>query len=340
VSRRVLRAGLIGTGRIATEGHLPAYRANADLIRVVAVADPDAHCANRVGDLLGVPLARRHADAATLIEGAGLDLIVVASPPRAHYSAIVAALRHGLAVICEKPLCLDAGEIAGVRASTRPDGFVAVLHNYLDKPGWRQLISWVGHGRIGAPRMVRIEELSDDHWRLPNAPTESWRQRADDGGGPLRDNLYHAIYLVERLVGSPLADLSGQQAALVHPYPSGDSAAVVGRHHNGALSTATAAWSYGGAPRATAEVWGTDGVLRYQYWAGPGVIYLDRGGDSTALAVPGWSPQAESGYRDAFRTALERIRDGGPAPYGIDDAARVLDLLDLAVDVPTARPPT
>ena len=59
-----LRVGLVGTGRIVQEGHLPAYQANYDLMRIMALADPSPAQSAAVGDQLGIPPAARYPDVA------------------------------------------------------------------------------------------------------------------------------------------------------------------------------------------------------------------------------------------------------------------------------------
>ena len=317
-----LRVGLVGTGRIVQEGHLPAYRANADVLQVVAVADPRAARAAAVGDLLGVPPEARYPGVTALLAGTDLDLVVVASPPAAHYDAVLAAATAGVAVICEKPVCPDLASLTALQAAVG-DAFVAVMHNYLVKPGWRHVADVLRQGLVGSPRLIRIEELADDYWRRPGESSQSWREEAAQGG-PLRDNLYHAFYLAEHLAGSPITRVAGEQAALAHPYPGGDTVAVVGRHDNGALLQGTVAWCHRGRPRGSMELIGTTGTLYYDYWAAPGRLRIDAGGRTDTLEVPSWTERDESGYGAAFRAVVDRLREGDPPPRGLADAYRTM----------------
>jgi predicted dehydrogenase len=317
-----LRVGLVGTGRIVQECHLPAYQAHGDLLQVVAVADPQAARAAAVGDALGVPPEARYLGVTAMLAGTELDLVVVASPPAAHHDAVVAAAAAGVAVICEKPVCPDLASLTALQAAVG-DAFVAVMHNYLVKPGWRHVAEVLRQGLIGLPRLIRIEELADDYWRRPGESSESWREEAAQGG-PLRDNLYHAFYLAEYLAGSPIARVVGEQAALVHPYPGGDAVAVVGRHDNGTLLQGTVAWCHRGHPRGSMELIGTTGTLYYDYWAEPGRFRIDADGRTDTIEVPNWTERDESGYGFAFRAIVDQLRKGDPPPQGLADAYRTM----------------
>lgn len=337
-----LRVGLVGAGRIVREGHLPAYLASASFMDVISVADPDAGQAADVAGPLGIPVRHQYQGHAELLDGPPVDLVVVAGPPHTHHGAVVAALASGVGVVCEKPLCVNQDELTAIRAAADQaaargaSGFVAVLHNYLAQPGWRQLISLIRAGGIGEPRLARFEESSGDHWRLPGETGDSWRQHAEYGGGPLRDNLYHVLYLAEQLLGSPLDRATGEQAALVHSYPAGDTAIVLARHRNGAITQATAAWSFPGWSRAAAEVWGTTAVARYEYWSEPDQIHLDTEDGTELIKVPDWSEELASGYALSFREIAARFRAGASAPCGTDDAQRLMRLMDQVRAATTA----
>jgi predicted dehydrogenase len=318
---RPVRVGLTGAGRIVRDSHVPAYHANQDQMTVMAIADPDEQAAALVADQL--PGARRFPSLTAMLDAGGIDLVVVATPPDAHHGAVVEALHRGIAVICEKPLCVDLNELESIRAATGCTGFLALMHNYLTSPGWHQLINLIRQGRIGRPTMVRFEELADDHWRPPGS-SSLWLEQRERSGGPLRDNLYHPLYLAEQLLDSPVHTASGQQAALVHDYSAGDTAMMTARHHNGTLTQALAAWGYQGQSRATVEVCGTEAVARYSYWAEPDQLWIDDGRRAEQVPVSGWTEDLDSGHVPGFRKIVSRFLRGAPPPWSVADAERIL----------------
>ena len=318
-----VRLGLAGAGRIVREGHAPAYLANRDLMTVAAIADPDKGAAALAADQLGVPGDRQYPALTDMLDAGGVDLVVVATPPDAHHDAVVESLCRGCGVICEKPLCLSLGELASIKTAASGGSFLSMMHNYLSSPGWHRLIGLVARGRIGRPVMVRIEELADDHWRLPGS-SSTWLESAGRGGGPLRDNLYHPLYLAEQLLGSPVEAASGAQAALVHDYSAGDTAMMAVRHANGTLTQALAAWSFPGQSRAVAEVVGDEAVARYSYWVEPDWLEIDNGSDVERIGVPEWHENLDSGYVHAFREIVGRFAAGLTAPYDVAAAERII----------------
>jgi predicted dehydrogenase len=115
VSRTSFRLGLVGCGRLAELGYLPAVRALGD-VQLVAVADPDTGRARHVADLVAGAAGSRpaiHVDAAALVAAAELDGVVLASPAFAHLDDAAAAAAHGVPTLVEKP---PAPDLAGTRA--------------------------------------------------------------------------------------------------------------------------------------------------------------------------------------------------------------------------------
>lgn len=113
-----LRVGLVGCGRLAQEGYVPALRAATGL-RVVAVADPDAGRRARVAALAGgeCPVAALPNAAALLAHG--VDALVLATPVAAHVADARLAASAGVPVLVEKPPAPDAAGAAEL-AALRP----------------------------------------------------------------------------------------------------------------------------------------------------------------------------------------------------------------------------
>ena len=90
-----------------------------------------------------------------LVRSEAVDAVYVASPHHAHLEHAALALRHGKAVLCEKPLCVNASEARRLCAVARECGrplLEAMWTRFL--PATRQAAEWVGNGVIGEPSRV------------------------------------------------------------------------------------------------------------------------------------------------------------------------------------------
>jgi len=102
-----IRVAVIGAGRYARMGLLPALQARDD-VEVVAVVDPDPTAYEAARRL--VPEAATHPDVEALLRTGDISCAVVASPHPTHASILTRLLEAGLDIYTEKPLALDLRE--------------------------------------------------------------------------------------------------------------------------------------------------------------------------------------------------------------------------------------
>ena len=95
-----IRVGLIGSGFVA-ELHMYAYKRvhglDAEVAAVVSRGDHVEAFAGKHG------IAQTHRDYRTLLADPAIDVVDICTPPALHAEMIVAAVRAGKHVICEKP---------------------------------------------------------------------------------------------------------------------------------------------------------------------------------------------------------------------------------------------
>ncbi len=106
-----LRLGIVGCGRVAEHGYLPAI-AGTEAAEVVALADPIQ--ARRESLALRCKTGPSlHIDAQAMIADAWVEAVIVASPAGDHVAAATAAAAAGLACLVEKP---PGPDVASARA--------------------------------------------------------------------------------------------------------------------------------------------------------------------------------------------------------------------------------
>lgn len=109
-----LRLGLVGCGRLAERGYVPAARAARGL-EIVAVTDPDRERRGLVAAKLG---ASAHARLGELLLATPLDGIIVCTPPAQHEEAARLAAQADLTALVEKPPAPDAAGALRIAAFT------------------------------------------------------------------------------------------------------------------------------------------------------------------------------------------------------------------------------
>ncbi|MGD2087729.1 MAG: Gfo/Idh/MocA family oxidoreductase [Candidatus Aminicenantes bacterium] len=330
-NKRPLLLGLIGCGHIVEVGHLPAYAALQDGIVVKSLADTQTARQNIIGEKLNIPITSRYSDYIAMLENEALDLVVIGLPPHLHKDAIIAVSQRGLAIICEKPLCLNSTEANIICQSIKDNNtFFAILHNYLYQAGWKQLIKEIHNGKIGKPLFLRQNELSSTPWDSYSNETISWRTDPLQGGGPLWDSLYHTCYLSEALLMMPIKSIKAHLGKLTEKYKSEDTVVVIFIHENNRIADIFYSWSYSGRASAEVQVVGEKGVLKYAYWRQPDCIHLEHAKYDETILVTGWDELEEWGYHHAFHEIFNACLSGAPPPYGISDAMNVLHILEMS----------
>ncbi|HET7092079.1 MAG TPA: Gfo/Idh/MocA family oxidoreductase, partial [Thermomicrobiales bacterium] len=149
----LLRAGVIGAGRWATEAHLPGLRDCAG-VRIDAVADIDRERSAAVAVRFGIP--RVYESAQAMLDDTPLDLVVIATPDDAHAADAAAALCRGLHVLCEKPLATAVADAARLTRLAAEAGVVTrVGFATRFAPAMRRMRDLIANGAIGEPQLLQ-----------------------------------------------------------------------------------------------------------------------------------------------------------------------------------------
>jgi predicted dehydrogenase len=109
-----------------------------------------------------------------------IDAVTVVTPTTMHTEVVIAAIRSGFPVICEKALTASVDDALSIKKALKEnDGYLAVTYNYTGYPMLRELKSMIGQGKLGKVQQVNIEMPQEGFARLdgngkPIVPQE-WR---------------------------------------------------------------------------------------------------------------------------------------------------------------------
>ena len=195
---RIRRVALVGFGAIAENAYLPALGALGVSIKAIAEISPTRRAA---AERL-CPTARVYADqSALLLSEKDIDAVIVTTPPSTHAAAVLAGLRAGLHVLCEKPLTLDPEAAMEMAAEVdEHDRCLFSVNNWRHAPALSRLIEICGSGRLGRIRHAELRVLRTKP--SVSALPGDWRKDpAIAGGGILVDHGWHALYLMRQILG-------------------------------------------------------------------------------------------------------------------------------------------
>src|SRR5262245_29730502 len=108
--RKDFRIGILGSGFIVNDCHLPAYRKAG--LNVVAIASRTAAHSNAVAQRHGIAKVYEHAT--QLLDDPSIEVLDVAVPPNAQFDLIAEACRRRTlkGILAQKPLGMDYAQAA------------------------------------------------------------------------------------------------------------------------------------------------------------------------------------------------------------------------------------
>ena len=342
--RPPIRAGIIGYGLAGAVFHAPLIAATPGM-RVNAIVT--SHPERRARASSAFPSAAIYASPDVLFSDPHqLDLVVVATPNRAHAALGIAALQAGLPVVIDKPFASSSAEAERVVQVARESGkLLTVFQNRRWDNDFLTLQRLIASDSLGP--VVRVESRFERF--RPDIKPDAWRERPDpeEGGGLLFDLGAHLIDQARVLFGQPVSVYAesdirragaevdddtfvalrfagGQVAHLwmsVIPRQSGPRFRVVGTrgvYEKHGLDPQEDALSRGMRPGHLG--WGIEPRERW------GHLSTSAGG----LAVDGVVETLTGSYETYYALVRDALIAGGPPPVDPADSLAVLRIIEAA----------
>jgi predicted dehydrogenase len=292
----VIRWGIIGLGAIAS-------KFASDLVHV-----PDARLvavASRALDKAAAFAAEFHAaraygSYAELVADPDVDAIYIATPHPMHRQDALLCLGAGKAVLCEKPIAVNHGELEQIVASARrAQVFLmeAMWTRFL--PTMLKVQDWISQGLIGEPRLLS----ADFGFRCAYDPTSRLLDPAL-GGGALLDVGVYTVALAHQIFGAPTR-IAG--LASIGETGVDEQSAFVFSHAHGALSVLSCAVRT--ATPQEARIDGTEGrIVIPEFWkAASATLTAGTRTETVRIPVPGHGYQHEA--IEVGRCLREHLRE-------------------------------
>lgn len=324
---RIYNVAVVGGG-IGRSHILEGYEPNRDRFRVVAICDLDPARRDALGDEFAIE--RRVADFDDLLKMPDIDIIDVCTPPMVHFPMVMAALRAGKHVICEKPLVGSLAEIDQVIAEEhRSRGRLMPVFQYRFGNGIQQAKAIIDAGIAGKPFVGTVETL----WRR-EAPYYAvpWRGKwKTELGGVLMGHAIHPHDIFTYLMGAPKS-LFGRVATRVNPIEVEDCISASLEMESGALASFTA--TLGSADEITRIRLAFDNVTiesdHEAYNPGKALWKILPRNDETRARIDAlladWK-DVPSRFTTQMRRFWDALETGGDLPVTSADSRRALEIV-------------
>jgi predicted dehydrogenase len=263
------KIGLMGCGTIAQGRHIPAIF-DTEGLELHAVFEPHEERRARAKEDLGIPHVFTEPES---FFDSGIEAVSVVSPVPRHQDNVLGAARHGLPVLCEKPLAMTSEDASAMIQAMKEAGaplFTAFCYRFSPAAlRIRDLVRGRAVGEVRSLRFVYNWGALGKYERGPDGQPvlRSMREGRMREGGPLFDCGTHQIDLASFWLGSPVVRFTGH-GAWVDDYDAPDHVWVHMEHSSGAHATVEVSYSYHHTAKRMRsefvyELIGTEGVIRY-----------------------------------------------------------------------------
>jgi predicted dehydrogenase len=191
----VINWGILGTGMIA--GRFAEGLSDAQGAQLLAVGSRAENSAQAFSTLYDVP--RSYGAYEGLVQDPDVDVVYISSPHAFHYEHTLLALRAGKAVLCEKPITVNAAQASELVCESRERGLFmmeAMWTRFF--PLMRELSQLLAAQSIG-----ELHTLMVDFGIRSSLKTSERLFRLELGGGALLDLGVYLVSLASLLFGEP-----------------------------------------------------------------------------------------------------------------------------------------
>ena len=191
-----LHLGVVGLGRAAGL-MIPALAAHPH-VRLTAAADPLPEARARFEREFG---GRSFPDAEALCASGDVDAVYIATPHAQHAPDVLAAARHGVHVIVEKPMALSLDDCRAMTAAAERAGIALIVgHTHAFDPPTVLMGKLIRSGEFGRLRTI-VNLVYGNFLYRPRRPEEL---DSALGGGIMYNQVPHQLEIVQTLATAPL----------------------------------------------------------------------------------------------------------------------------------------
>jgi predicted dehydrogenase len=314
----MIRYGIAGFGLHAVKRLMPGFAA-AKNSQVVALSRRNTEQGREDAQRYSIP----HAFATTeeLCRCPDVDVIFVASPNALHLADTLTAIKHRKAVLCEKPMAMNAAEAEEMSNAARERGvLLGIAQCFRFEDSVQRIRELVQSGEIGKVTSIRID------FTFPglNSPRRWLHDSKLAGGGPIGDVGVHCIDAMRFILGTEPRSVTAMTEADADAGTVESSALLSLRFTDGVLGRSYV--SYRAPYQSPVEVFGTAGTLRALDGLTvdhPIVIEVQKGADVLREELTNYDTYSRQ--VDSFSAAFEKKAEFPvPAIEGVQNQ-RILD---------------
>jgi predicted dehydrogenase len=311
-----IRYAVMGLGHIAQVAVLPAFAHAKRNATLAALISSNPAKLRKLGQKYGVDRLYSYEQFDECMSSGEIDALYIALPNQLHAEYTIRAAKHGIHVLCEKPMALTEKDCrAMIRACEKNDVRLMIAYRLHFEKANLSAVDLIRKGRIGTPRLFNSTFTMD-------VREGNIRLRDETGGGTLWDIGIYCINAARYLFGEEPVEVVGMSASRDQRRFDEVEEMFTASMRFPDDKLASFMVSFGSAACAEYRVVGTKGDVRLD----PAYEYAE--GLKQHVTTGGKPREREFAKRDQFAPELayfaECIRDGrDPEPSGWEGLADV-----------------
>ena len=293
-----LQIGVVGLGAIGRE-HVKRLNERITGCKVVAVSEVNEETGRKVAEEWG---AAFYANGEELIQSPEVQAVMVTTWDPAHAQYVMASIRAGKHVFCEKPLATELAQCEEIIAAEQAFGKRIVEVGFMRRfdPGYAELKKTIQQGKIGLPLIVHA-----CHRNMNHAATMTSDMSIKNSG-------VHEIDVLRWLLEDEY--VSGQvmlprQSRISEKEGLQDPQIMMLRTRNGVCIDVEISQSSGYGYDIQCEVVGDLGTARLP---DPPSVVTKTDCSRAAAIMPGWETRFIEAYNIELQDWVDRVRGNKP----------------------------
>ncbi|MCH5198082.1 MAG: Gfo/Idh/MocA family oxidoreductase [Oscillospiraceae bacterium] len=332
VNGKKVKVGIIGTGWIA-EAHVKNYQRCED-VEIVAAADLIPGKAEKFCKANGLSGVRLYPDHKSMLDAEELDAVSICTYNKTHAECAIYALKKGVNVLLEKPMCVTVEEAAEICKAEKESGkILSIGFQPRFDENMKMVKKVVQSGELG--QIYYIQTGGGRRRGIPTPYGTSFIEEKTAGLGALADIGCYSLDMVLNAINYPkpltvsgyTSSFFGKDPAYFEKHPEyadvfsvDDFAAAFIRLEGGIVIDFRIAWAMNLDTSGDTIILGTKGGLRIpstECWngsiGGPLKIYKTVAGEEVEMEIPE-KENGEDNFYKKIRYFIDAVKEGGSAP--------------------------
>jgi predicted dehydrogenase len=244
------RFALVGAGGIA-QAYVQAFD-ESKCCELVAIADTRSEAATALAEIAGCKSFEDYRQLADL----EIEAVIIATPPASHPEISCYFMERGVAVLCEKPLCLsvaDAERMIQTAAANKVLFTMASKFRYCD-----DIVK--AKGILASGVLGEVLQFENAFTAKVDMSRRWNSNRSVSGGGVLIDNGTHSVDIIRYFLG-PIDSVLVVESRGTQGLPVDENVKMFAKTKNGVTASVDLAWGINKELPYFISIYGSNGTL-------------------------------------------------------------------------------